>query len=112
MNMIVVGGPCINSAAAALMGSSEPLCGEASGLQEGQGMLKLFENGDNVAMLVAGWSKADTRRATRVASGYEDWADKLVGSEVIVTGTSMSDIDVSAPAPVVAAPAVDSSATA
>jgi len=99
MNMIVVGGPCINSAAATLMGSSEPLCGAASGLREGQGVIKLFENGENVAMLVAGWSKEDTRRATRVVSEYEDWADKLVGMEVVVTGTSLSDIDVSAPAP-------------
>ena len=70
---------------------------------------KLFQNGEHVAMLVAGWSKEDTRRATRVVSEYQNWADKLVGMEVVVTGTSLSDIDVSAPAPM--APASTTTAT-
>ncbi|MBI2147181.1 S-layer protein [Candidatus Woesearchaeota archaeon] len=104
-NLIAVGGPCINSVAATLMGSSAPLCGEASGLKAGQAVIKLFENGDNVAMLVAGWSAADTRRATKVVAEYKDYADKLVGSEVVVSGTSGSDITVSAPATKSAAPA-------
>jgi hypothetical protein len=102
-NLILVGGPCINVAAATLMGSSSPLCGAASGLSEGEAVVKLFENGDNVAMLVAGWSAADTRRATKVVAEYQDYADKLVGSEVVVTGTSLSDINVRAPAPAASA---------
>ena len=110
MNLIVVGGPCINSVAATLMGSSTPLCGEASGLKPGEAVIKLFENGDNVAMLVAGWSAADTRRATKVVAEYGDYAEDLTGSEVVVTGTSGSDITVSAPTTKAAAPVADAEA--
>jgi hypothetical protein len=97
MNMIVVGGPCINTAAAKLMGSDSALCGEASGLSAGQAVIKLFENNGYVAMLVAGYDKADTRRACKVVAEYEDWADKFVGDELVVSGTSMADIDVATP---------------
>lgn len=96
-NMILVGGPCINSAAASAMGSDEPLCGEASGIAAGTAVIKLLEHGDTVSLLVAGYDKDDTRRAAKVLAEYRDWADKLVGKEVVVTGTSMADIDVSAP---------------
>jgi len=104
-NLLLVGGPCINTATATLMGSSTPLCGAASGLNEGEAVVKLFENGDNVAMLVAGWSAADTRRATRVVAEYADYADSLVGKEVVVSGTSLSDITVRAPVSAAPAPA-------
>lgn len=97
-NMVLVGGPCINSAAAKALGSDEPLCGEASGIAAGTAVIKLLEHGDTVSLLVAGYDKDDTRRAAKVLAEYRDWADKLVGKEVVVTGTSMADIDVSAPA--------------
>jgi len=96
-NMLLVGGPCINSAAAKVMGSDEPLCGDASGIAPGTAIIKLFEHGDTVSVIVAGYDAQDTRRATKVLAEYKDWADKLVGKEVVVTGTSMADIDVSAP---------------
>ncbi|MBR9676753.1 hypothetical protein GOV04_01310 [Candidatus Woesearchaeota archaeon] len=95
-NLIVVGGPCINTAAQRLMGSSSPLCGEASGLSANTATVKLFEQSNgNVAMLVAGWTASDTRRATRVVADYDKYS--LSGDEVVVTGTSLSDISVSAP---------------
>src|SRR3989344_7287353 len=96
-NMILVGGPCINAAAAKAMGSDEPLCGDAAGIAPGTAVIKLFEHGSTVSMLVAGYDKEDTRRAAKVVAEYKDWADKLVGKEVVVKGTSMSDIDVSVP---------------
>ncbi len=96
VNAIVVGGPCANSAAATLMGSPSDC---AAGFEEGKAMIKLFENGDNVAVLVAGYSAMDTRRAARVLANYETYKAKLVGKEVVVAGTSFTDITVSAPAP-------------
>lgn len=100
-NAIVVGGPCANAAAAALMGNPADC---AAGFSEGKAMVKLFENGGNVALLVAGYSAMDTRRASRVVAEYQTWQDKgvLKGTEVEVAGTSFSDITVAAPAPVVA----------
>ncbi len=96
-NMILVGGPCINPAAATIMGSSTPMCGEESGIEPGTAIIKLFENDGNVAMLVAGYNADDTRRAAKVVAEYENYAAQLTGMEVVVTGTSMSDIEVSAP---------------
>ncbi|MBI3051162.1 S-layer protein [Candidatus Woesearchaeota archaeon] len=100
VNAIVVGGPCANTAAAALMGNPADC---AAGFEEGKAMLKLYENGNNVALLVAGYSAMDTRRAARVLANYETYKGKLVGKEVVVAGTSFTDISVSAPAPKAAA---------
>jgi len=62
-NVIVVGGPCANSLAASLLGSTTdwPACQE--GFEAGKGILKLVESGDNVALVVAGYSAEDTQAA-------------------------------------------------
>jgi len=91
-NLIVVGGPCANSVAAQLKGNPEDC---AAGYEPGKAIIELIENGDKVALLVAGYSGEDTRRATAVLANYQDYS--LSGNEVIVTGTSLSDITVSAP---------------
>ncbi len=108
-NAIVVGGPCANAAAAALMGNPADCAADFS---EGKAMVKLFENGGNVALLVAGYSAMDTRRASRVLAEYQTWQDKgvLKGAEVEVAGTSFSDITVGAPVPKVVAPVVEAPA--
>lgn len=100
-NIVAVGGPCINSVAAKWMGSDSPLCGAESGLEEGTAVIKLYEHeGGKMGLLVAGWSAADTRRATKVLAEYADYADKLVGKEVVVqSGTAAGEIMVSAPTP-------------
>jgi hypothetical protein len=100
VNAIVVGGPCANAAAATLMGNPANC---AAGFTEGKAMIKLIENGDNVAMLVAGATAMDTRRASRVVANAGDYADQLAGMEVEVSGTSLTEITVGVPT-VVAAP--------
>ena len=92
VNAIVVGGPCANAASATLMGNPEK-CWEA--VPENKAIIKLYENGANVALLVAGRSALDTRRASRVLANVDDY--DLSGMEVEVTGTSLTDISVSAP---------------
>ena len=91
VNAIVVGGPCANSAAATLMGNPENC---VAGFEPGKAMVKLFENGNKVALLVAGYSSDDTRRAARVLANHADY--DLSGDEVVISGTSMTDIRVSA----------------
>ena len=46
-------------------------------------------------MIVAGYSAEDTRRATTVLANAETY--DLTGSEVLVTGTSLKDIQVKVP---------------
>ncbi len=94
-NLIVVGGPCANTVAAEVMGvaSTVPECLE--GFEEGKAMIKMYEQtSGKVAMVVAGYSALDTRKATDVLYDYGDY--DLSGDEVEVVGTTRSDISVSA----------------
>lgn len=91
-NLIVVGGPCANTIAAEILGisSSKPACYQDFPVQDGQGIVKMVQNGDNVAILVAGFSAADTRKAAQVVANYEDYASDLSGkAEVVVSGNKI-----------------------
>ena len=94
--MIVVGGPCVNTVAAELMGNPSDC---AEGFTPGVANVKLFENGDSVAMLVAGYSGTDTRLAGRVMA--HRW-DELSGEEVEIEGSTYSDATISEPSEEVA----------
>ena len=61
--------------------------------QEGEAAVKLVDNGDKVALLIAGTSADDTRRAAKALANYGDYS--FTGTEALVTGTSLTDIDVS-----------------
>jgi len=75
-NLIVVGGSCINSVAAKLLGGS--LCGAdfatSTGVGADQFLIKVFanpylaEDTTKVAMLVAGYNAADTTKAVKYAT--------------------------------------------
>ncbi|MBN1386255.1 hypothetical protein JW968_04770 [Candidatus Woesearchaeota archaeon] len=94
-NVISVGGSCVNKVTASLLGLSYPACGADSGIPENSAIMKLVENGGKVGLIVAGWEADDTRRATTVLGDYDGYT--LSGDEMWVSGTSMSDITVSAP---------------
>ncbi len=68
-NLIVVGGSCINTVAAKLLGIPSNTCGEAftqaTGIGSGQYLLKEYTspyNSEKVAILVAGYNAADTTK--------------------------------------------------
>ncbi|HDP74101.1 MAG TPA: hypothetical protein ENN46_04080 [Candidatus Woesearchaeota archaeon] len=91
-NYIVIGGPCANAAAAALLGYPEP-CNE--GFEPGKAMIKLFEFEDSYALLVAGWEGPDTLLATEVLGKFADFADELEGkTEVTISGTTLSNVNI------------------
>ncbi|MBI2665241.1 hypothetical protein HYX12_01305 [Candidatus Woesearchaeota archaeon] len=92
-NLIVVGGPCVNTVAAELLGNPADC---AEGFTPGKARVKLFENGEKVAMLVAGYSGADTRLAGKVVA--HRWSDAgFMGDEVEIEGTTYSDATIGAP---------------
>ncbi len=93
-NLIVVGGPCANSVAAELMGSTSDNC--ADGFSEGQAKIKLYNTGDNMALLVAGYSATDTRAASRAVANYA--SEDFSGDELAVTVLSATDYSLGAPA--------------
>ncbi len=91
-NAIIVGGPCVNRAAAEALGLTYPACGAASTIPENQAIIKLVSTNGKVALVVAGWTADDTRRASRVIARPENYA--LTGTEVTVSGTTLTDISV------------------
>ncbi len=96
-NMILVGGPCANDLALEVSGATAATC--ATGYTSGKARVKLYENafsGTKVALLVAGYSAADTRNAATVLKDYRSYADKLKGKEVEVV-SSAGVITVAAP---------------
>lgn len=71
-NLIVVGGSCVNTYAATLLGSSSPVCGAdftaRTGVSAGQFLIQTIARSDaaeKVATLVAGYDAADTVSAAK-----------------------------------------------
>ena len=90
-NLVVVGGSCVNSAAATLIGVSKPTCGpawtSATGVGSGEFLVQTFTNpwsSSKIATLVAGYEKDDTvNAATFLTTKTVDTTagKKYVGSE-------------------------------
>jgi hypothetical protein len=85
-NLIVVGGPAVNSLARSVFGLVP------ADFTPNEAMVKLVDNGNNVAMLVAGYAAVDTRNAAdAIATG------KLKGiaqAEATVTTTRLNEYTV------------------
>ena len=71
-NLIVIGGSCVNTVAAQLLGSSAPLCGAAftakTGVNAGEFLIQSFASPystGKVATMVAGFSAQDTVNAAK-----------------------------------------------
>ena len=72
-NLIVVGGGCINTVAASLLGSTTPLCGPnweaVTNVGAGSFLIQTFDNpwdtGSKIATLVAGYNQLDTGNAAK-----------------------------------------------
>jgi len=84
-NMILVGGPCANAATAVVMGNPKDC---AAGFEDGKGIIQLFENNGNVAMVVAGMTARDTRAASAVVANYVEY--DLSGEKMEVTTETKS----------------------
>jgi hypothetical protein len=102
VNSILVGGPCANAAAADVMGNPADC---TAGFEPGVGKIQMFDVNGNVAMLVAGYSAADTRNAAQVAANYGDYALTGEAMEVTKVGSTLTVAEPSA------APAEEEAAT-
>ena len=87
-NLILVGDSCVNKIVADLWGVSYPTCGEGLPYGPGEAVVQLMENGNKVAMVIAGYDAIDTRKAAKVVANYGDY--NLGGEEATVTGTISS----------------------
>ena len=89
-NLIVVGGPCANTVAAELLGNPEAC---AEGFEAGKAVIRAWDQGDTVAILVAGYEAMETQGASKVLAAYKDYS--LSGSEVEVVVADLNSISVS-----------------
>ena len=87
-NLILVGGPAVNRLSAEFLGLVYPAYGADSGISSGEAIISLKDNGNKVAMIVAGYEAGDTVRASRVLRDYSAYASNLKGAEVTVKGTT------------------------
>ncbi|MFH2028339.1 MAG: hypothetical protein ABIJ08_04335 [Nanoarchaeota archaeon] len=88
-NVIAVGGPCANSVAAAVMGNPAD-CTKAANIGPGEGILALYDNGENVAMVIAGYDALDTRNAAQVVANFQDYALSGTSMKVSKVGTTLT----------------------
>lgn len=99
-NLIVVGGSCINTVAAKLLGSEAPLCGAAfttaTGVGTDQFLIETFANPyatTKVATLVAGYEAADT---TNAANALKTKTTIDLSSGKKYTGNTAGDVTLAA----------------
>jgi len=93
-NLIVVGGSCINSVAASLLGSA--LCGAdfttSTGVGAGQFLIQTFDRtGGKVATLVAGYNAGDTTNAAKYLSTQT--VDTTVGKKYKGTSATTASME-------------------
>lgn len=95
-NLILVGGPAVNSLTASALGLDYPTTGAASTIPENAATLRMVSNafgGSNSALVVAGWDADDTRNAASVLQDYASHASALAGnSEVEVRGSTVTAV--------------------
>lgn len=90
-NLIIVGGPAINTVAAEFLGNPED---PAEGFEPGKAMISAMEYGNNVAILVAGYEAQETLGASYVLADYATYLADVEGSEVEVVASDLSDLQV------------------
>jgi len=89
-NLIVLGGPCVNTVAFDLMDSA--YCTEE--FADGEGSVKLFKNGEYYQLLVAGYNALDTRIAARSVVMHEEFEEEFNVNSLVTHGSSLDDVNV------------------
>lgn len=94
-NLVVVGGNCVNAVARDLLGLTGGATCQADFMAEtdagnGNFLIKSFARGDDVALLVAGYSAADTTKAKNALIAATD-LDVSVGKAYMAESTTTAD---------------------
>jgi hypothetical protein len=100
MNLVLVGGPCVNTLVAQLAtaGKFDYTCA-ANWPASNFAVIKVVDDAfatGKVALVVAGTTAADTRLGTDTLQQYSTLSGKLVGSAVTVTGTTVATATITA----------------
>ena len=95
-NLIVVGGSCVNSVAASLIGSSSALCGAdwtaVTNVGSGEFLIETFDQNDGtVATLIGGYDAGDTQNAATFLTTQEA-VDTTASSKYIGTTSTSAEM--------------------
>lgn len=100
-NLIVVGGSCVNTVAAKLLGSDSALCGDAfttkTGVASGQYLIETFASPyttGKVATLVAGYNAGDTTNAAKFLTTQT--VDTTAGKKYVGTTSTTATLSTAA----------------
>lgn len=93
-NIVAVGHPCNNSVVEHFLSTEGMGCRDWPYSDE-EAMIKLFDNEENLALVVAGTTPDDTKRATLVLVNYLDYSSEFIDEEVCIEGTSLNLTDIS-----------------
>jgi len=94
-NLVVVGGPCVNSITAAALGLTFPACGAASGVPENAALIKVVKDypaTGKYTVVVAGWEATNTRTACAVIQQYATLLKGQTATAVKVTAATAAGI--------------------
>ena len=89
-DLILVGGPCANKAVEAVSALGVTCESARAQWSPGKAIIKMAQNGNKVALLVAGYNAIDTRMAAKVLKNYDEY--DLSGTEVTVSGSLSTPI--------------------
>lgn len=89
-NIIAIGGPAVNAVAEKFLGLTADQY--RAQYTPGEAVLKLVQNGNNVALVAAGYNAEDTRRAALVISNHASFS--LKATEQVVKGSSLNLADI------------------
>jgi hypothetical protein len=100
-NLVVVGGSCVNSYAATLIGKSFPTCGanweSATGVGSGSYLIQTFsQSNGKIATLVAGYNAGDTTNAAKYLTTQT--VETTAGKKYVGTSATSASLVTTAPA--------------
>lgn len=95
-NLILVGGPCVNSLVSDLATASKFDYSCGSWPNQNIGVIKLVEDAFTTgksALVIAGTTKTETRNAAKILMQYDDYATSLAAKKTVkVVDTTVSDL--------------------
>jgi hypothetical protein len=91
-NLILVGGPSVNSLVQELVDDGQTMA--ASEYTEGEGMIQMVDgwSSGNSALVVAGHSGEDTRAAGEFLANYRDHQSDLEGQDQVTISTETGSV--------------------
>ncbi|MFC1691147.1 hypothetical protein ACFL0W_03100 [Nanoarchaeota archaeon] len=96
LNIISVGNPCVNDVTEEILDAIDEPISCTMGLGPGESVIRTIEKWGNVYVLLYGYDRVDTRRASRVLANYQKYRSSFDCDDITyIYGTTLTDIKIS-----------------